>query len=132
MKEIKLDSGAILKISHTPFSVSKSLYQAIVEEMKGISIQGNSDLNEMLKNLLCIGFSSKKIESSLNDCLKYCLYNSGKGDFKIDDSTFESTESRSDYSMICVEVALENVSPFMKGLYAGLKRVARTIINVPV
>lgn len=130
MKEIKLPSGAILKISNTPFAISKALYQAVLEEMKGLSLTAGTDMNEVLKNLFCIGFSSKKIETALSECLKRCTYNDGKGDLKIDDSTFEAPSAREDYTILCVEVMMENISPFMKGLSVGLKRVSTTIIDV--
>lgn len=131
MKEIKLPSGAILKIGTTPFSVSKALYQAILEEMKGISLSSELQLNEIIKNIFCVGFSSKKIETALQECLKRCTYNAGNGDLKIEESVFEPLEAREDYSLVCVEVTVENIRPFMKGLFAGFKLVSAMLPNVP-
>lgn len=124
MKEIKLQSGALLKISHTPFSESKALYQAVLEEMKSIKLATGAELGDLIKDIFCIGFSSKKVEAALDVCFKRCTYSNGNGDLKIDDKTFESESAREDYSMVCIEVIQENISPFMKGLFAGFKRVS--------
>lgn len=131
MKEIKLPSGAVLKISHTPFAISKALYQAVLEEAKQLKFETGRDLGDILKDVFCLGFSSKRIEAALYECFKRCTYNDGKGDFKIDETTFESMEARQDYTLVCIEVAHENVSPFMNGLSAGSKRILATMQNTP-
>ncbi len=123
MKEIKLPSGATLKISQTPFAVSKALYQAILEEVKSVKISSNQEMSDVMKDLFCIGFSSKKIELCLQECFKRCTYNSGTGDLKIEDSTFEPVLNRSDYATVCIEVIQENIMPFTKGLYAEFTRL---------
>lgn len=130
MKEIKLNSGATLKISTIPFGVAKSLYQAILEEAKTVKFDASTDMAAVIKDLVCAGFSSKKVESALWECLKRCIYNNGKGDFKIEESTFEPVEARTDYSLICIEVMLETVLPFMKGLSAELGRVITMITDI--
>lgn len=118
MREIKLPSGAILKVNPAPFAVSKALYQALLRELKGISIGMNLEVTGMLKDIFCVGFSSKEVEACLWECFKRCTYNSGSGDLKIDDQTFEPVERRDDYMKVCVEVARENTLPFAKSLYA--------------
>lgn len=127
MKEITLPSGAVLKMTHTPFAVSKALYQAILEEMKGLKMSHEMEVSSVLKEIFCIGFSSKKVETALWECLKRCTYNNGAGDLKIDDTTFEPIAAREDYSLVCIEVMRENISPFMKGLYAELPRILAMI-----
>lgn len=121
MKETKLPSGALLKIGDTPFAVSKNLYQAILEAAKELRIDFSTDRIALYKNIFCIGFSSPKIEACLWDCFKHCIYNSGSGDFKIDQSTFEPLKAREDYVHVCIEVAKENTGPFVKSLYAAYK-----------
>ena len=131
MKEIKLPSGAVLKIQLAPFSDAKALYQAVLEEIKLIEISSKEDLTSVFKNLACVGFSSKKIEQCLEVCFKKCLYNSGKGDLKIDKDTFEPIENRGDYLFVCVEVAKENILPFMKSLYAQYLQFLAILPSVP-
>ncbi len=118
MREVKLPSGAVLKIQPAPFAVAKSLYQALLKEMKGIAIGPQSNMQDMFKDAFCIGLSSLEIEACLWECFKRCTYNGGAGDLKIDDQTFEPVERRDDYVKVCVEVGRENVLPFGKSLYA--------------
>lgn len=120
MKEIKLPSGAILKITLSPFSESKALYQAILEELKQLELTKDS-VENFLKNFACVAFSSKKIEQCLEVCFKRCTYDCGKGELKIDKDTFEPLENRGDYIDVCVAVVEENVAVFMKSLYAKLE-----------
>ncbi len=114
MKEVKLPSGAALKISEAPFSDAKNLYQAVLDEMRAVNFGFDSDLTAVFKDLACIGFSSKKVDAALEPCMKRCLYNG----LKIDTSTFEKSEARKDYVSVCVAVLKENIEPFMNGLYA--------------
>lgn len=121
MKEIKLPSGNVLQMGHTPFSESKALYQALLEEAKGVQFDSKQDFAAVIKDMFCAGFSSKKIEACLEVCLKRCLY----AGLKIEnlDKMFDSKESRQDYSVICIEVVQENIGPFTKGLYAEFVRL---------
>jgi hypothetical protein len=131
MKELKLPSGAVLKIQVSPFSVSKALYQALLKELKDIPISAKTEVSSLYKDLFCIGFASPVIESCLWKCFERCTYNYGAGDFKIDDQTFESVERRDDYMMVCMEVAKENVLPFAKSLYAEYQRIMSMPENIP-
>jgi|SRR5581483_7115895 len=121
MKEVDLPSGAKLKISPTPFGISKALYQSILEEGKVLSLKSNLEIGDLLKEIFCLGYSSKKIEAALWECFKYCLYSDARGEMKIDKDTFEPLSAREDYSIVCFEVALENIIPFLKGLFVELK-----------
>lgn len=125
MKEIKLPSGAMLRIGTIPFGEAKALYQAILLEAKDLKISNTSEIAEILKNLICSGFSSKGIESALNICLKRCTYN----DLRIEESTFEPISARSDYTTIWMEVVEEAITPFTSGLSAGLKRLSALMQN---
>lgn len=117
MIEKKLPSGATLKITLGSFAESKALYQACLEEMRGLHVDPHEEIDvNLFKNLFCVGLSSKKIEAALVPCMKRCLYN----DLKMDDATWEPVEARQDYVMACFEVAKENIAPFAKSLYAEL------------
>lgn len=119
MKEVKLPSGAVLRIDSAPFENSKALYQAILEELRAVPIVGKSEVEEMLKNMACATFSSKKVEAMTWACMEKVLYNN----LRVSKDTFEPVEARGDYIVVCSEVIKENVSPFMKSLYAEFGQV---------
>ena len=114
-----MPSGAILKVVPASFAAAKDLYQALLEEAKGLAIKSDMDMAQVYKDLFCIGFSSKKIEAALWECFKRCTYGGTGADLKVDKDTFEPIEARGDYVQACIEVAKENVLPFVKGLSSG-------------
>lgn len=118
MKEINLKSGAILRITLSPFAESRALYQAILDEFKPLNIGAEKEFAQLFKDLVCTGFSSKKVELCLETCFKRCTYDNGNGPLKIDRDTFEPEEHRQDYIPVCIEVVKENIMPFLKGLFA--------------
>lgn len=127
VKEVKLPSGALLKIHPSPFSIAKALCQAVLKEAKGVEISSETELSSVYKDLFCAGFSSELIDRCLWDCMKRCTYNSGAGDLKIDDQTFEPVKAREDYLTVCMEVAKENILPFTKSLMQEFSRILSTI-----
>ncbi len=130
MKEITLKSGAILKITLSPFAESKALYQALLEEFKTLNVGGERQLVQLFKDLVCTGFSSKKVEQCLEICLKRCTYNNFPGveiGSKIDKDTFEPEANRQDYIPVCIEVVKENVMPFLKGLFAEYRQFSAIV-----
>lgn len=127
MKEVNLPSGAILKITPSPFSIAKALFQALLKEIRDVEVSSKSDIASLYKDLFCIGFSAPEVEKCLWECLKRCTYNSGSGDLRIDEQTFEPLERRDDYLMVCMEVGKENLLPFMKSLYAEFQRTIETM-----
>jgi hypothetical protein len=131
MKEIKLPSGAQLKITPSPFADAKALYQAVLEDLRVLPISAGTDMASLYRDLFCIGFSSKKIEACLWECFKRCTYNAGNGDLKIDKDTFEPVSARDDYWTVCMEVAKENIHPFAKSLYAEYGHILATLKGVP-
>ncbi len=131
MKEIKLPSGALLKIGLSPFAVSKALYQAFLKEIKPLGISAKSDFASLYKDLFCVGFSSPEIEKCLWECFKRCTLDAGAGDLKIDEQTFEPLERRDDYMQVCIEVCKENVMPFMKSLIVQYQRATSILESTP-
>lgn len=125
MDEIGLPSGVILKISKTPFAISKTLYQAVLEELKGIQMKSDGEIADLIKEMSWIWFGSKKVEAALQECFKYCIY----GELKIDKDTFESEKTREDYWQVCVEVLEYNIKPFTKGLFVGSSRLLTTVFG---
>ena len=129
MKEIKLPSGAILKLGVSPFGVSRALFQAVLEEVKDLKIASSDEMAAVYKDIFCIGLSSKKIEACLWECFKKVLYCDKRGDLKIDQDTFEPVSARGDYLAVCIAVAKENIDPFVKGLYVEYKGFFETITS---
>lgn len=129
-RDVKLPSGATLKVQPAPFAEAKALYQAVLDEMKGTPVPQSIDLGNLLKTVLMQAFSSPRIEAALWTCFQKCLYNSGApgaGDLKIDKDTFEPVAARADYTSVCLEVGEENIAPFVKSLYAVWKQMVSTI-----
>lgn len=112
-RSVVLPSGAKLEITVSDFETSKALYQALLEEMKSVPINMDS-AEDTLKNILCSGLSSKKIERCMTECMGRATYNG----LKISSETWEPIEARSDYILVCVEVSRDNVLPFTKSLFA--------------
>jgi hypothetical protein len=129
MKEVKLPSGAVLKINVPAFEVSKALYQTVFEEAKSVIVSGKTEMASVYKDLFCIGVSSKKIEACLWECFKVCTYNGTGADLKIDKDTFEPVTARQDYMTVCIAVAKENIDPFVKSLYAEYGQFFQMILN---
>lgn len=124
MREVVLPSGAKLQISPSPFLVSKALFQSILEEAKSLKLDPQAEIDvNMFKDMFCGGFSSRKIELCLNECLKKVLYNG----LRIDEETFEPDAARQDYVTVCWEVILENVTPFTKALTSKFSAILGSI-----
>ncbi len=110
---MKLLSGKELTTHPADFEVAKALYMTLMEEARGLKIDGKDDINaNLLKDVLCTALSSKKVEAAVWKCMEKCLYEGSK----ITKETFEPVEARADYLEILLEVALENVTPFTKTL----------------
>lgn len=123
MQVVQLKSGATLKLNLSPFAISKTLYQSILREARGISITNETDMASLYKDLFCIGMASPEVEKNLWECFKRCTYDNGSsGDLKITEDTFEPAEAREDYTQVCIEVAKANLLPFVKSLYAEFPR----------
>jgi hypothetical protein len=129
MREVRLESGATLRVSPAPFDIAKSLYQALLAEMRSVPVNAQTDMVSIFKDIYCIGLSSKEVERYLWLCMERCQYNSGKGNLKIEPDTFEPVEARADFVQVCMEVAKENVGPFVKNLYAAYVQVSDVVEN---
>jgi hypothetical protein len=126
MREVDLPSGAKLQIDLAPFSDSHELLQSLTEDIKGVKIAGTDEIDyNMLKDLFCVALSSKRIQTSLDKCLKRAIYNGAA----ISKETWEPAEARQDYIPACYEVAKENIIPFVKGLSAELSPALEMILK---
>lgn len=119
MHTVQLKSGATLKVNLSSFAVSKALYQAILRDARSISVNAQTDMASLYKDLFCVGMSSPEVEKWLFECFKRCTYDNGSsGELVITEDTFEPAEAREDYTQVCIEVAKVNLLPFVKSLYA--------------
>lgn len=129
--EKKLPSGATLKISPAPYADALEFTQVILRELRGVSLDGNvqNDAVNQIKNTLFTVYSSPVIMQAGWKCMSRAIYNNGKGDFKIVEDTFEPAECREDFFAAFFEVALVNVTPFLKSLFAQFSRIPELMKN---
>ena len=126
MTKIDLPSGVELQIQPAPFADAKELYQAFLEELKGLQVDGAQNIDHnFIKNIFCIGLSSKKIEDKIWKCMSRCLYDKAK----ITPDTFEPEAARADYFDVLIEVAKINIMPFTKNLYAKFSQFTGSIVS---
>lgn len=123
-KVIDLPSGKKLEITLAEFSKSKDLFQALMEEGKGLKMDPEAQVDvNFYKDLIFTAMSSKRVELALGECLKRCTYSG----LKIDKDTFEPEEAREDYIGVVVNVGYENIRPFLKNLYAQFAALRKQI-----
>lgn len=119
---ITLPSGAELKITLSPFSVSKDLYQALLKELKALKLDPKAEVDvNFFKDLFCAAFTSKEVETALKKCFEKCIYNDSR--ITNVDDIFENENARDDYFTVCFEVAKANIMPFTKSLYAQYSHI---------
>jgi hypothetical protein len=124
MQEVSLPSGAKLSLGLTPFSVSKALYQALLEEARSVKVEFNTDLDiNLFKDLFISAATSPKVEACMWKCLERCLYNGQR----ITEQTFEPVETRKDYIQVLIEVAKHNVIPFFESLRSAYDQAREKI-----
>lgn len=115
MRELTLQSGAVLRIQPAPFRAAKRLFDALALEIKDAKMDPKEEIDvNFIKGILLGAVASPKVEEALWPCLVNCIYN----DHKITTETFENSDARVDFLEICYEVGKENVFPFMKNLYS--------------
>lgn len=120
MKVHKLPSGAELNLRAAPFEEAHELFKAVMAEGKGLRIELKSELNfNFWKDVACMAFSSERVLAAMKKCQERSTYNGSK----ITADIWEKEEAREDYIPVCAYILTENISPFMKGLYAEFSRL---------
>lgn len=119
MRAVSLPSGGVLNVGAAPFADSKALWQALLDELRGVAFNGE-ELQSILKELFCIGFSSQVLEAHIWNCAKKCTIQPSaiNSPEKVVPDYFEAVERRQDFVTVCSEVVKENVTPFVKALFA--------------
>ncbi len=127
-----LPSGAILRIQLAPFGDANALRKALLKELHDVEIRTSGEVVDMIKNALCIGFSSDQVEHFAWLCARRCtIEQPGKGQLKIDkDTTFEPAEARQDYITVMVEVVKANVLPFGKSLFSAFREYMGVVESI--
>lgn len=113
MREVNLESGAVLKVGAIPFDAANNLKKAVMKELTLIPVSSQQHVMEVYKNYFCQVFSSDEAEKWLWQCLARCTYNG----LKIDKATFEPEEARADFSLVQMEVGVLALGPFLKPLW---------------
>lgn len=115
IRKVKLLSGAELAINPAPFRDGRALYQSVFSESRALRFDPTVEVDvNFKKDVWCVMLASKLIEEALWKCFERCTYNG----LKITEDTFEPVEARGDYFELCMEVGMDNIAPFMKGLSA--------------
>lgn len=120
-REVKLPSGACLRITTATFERAHELFKAYCEEVKGLDVKMDKDVDIALdKNVFCTLVTSPKIENALRECMKSVTYNGAV----VSLDTFKDPETWGDYVDVCLEVAKDNINPFTKNLSARFPAAA--------
>lgn len=114
MKTVVLPSGAKLDITASPFAVAKNLFQSVLKELKSVKVDSQAQVFNLAKDTVCSLICSPEVEAALSECMKKVAYK----DKRITADTFEAIDAREDYLEVCYEVAKENLTPFMRHVYA--------------
>lgn len=124
LREVHLPSGAMLKVQPAKFTDARALLAAVTAEFRSFAIASETQIAAVWKELACIGFSSASVEKALWSCMQGCLYLPAGSEvpLKLAADIFEAVERRDDYISVCMEVAKENIGPFMKSLFALFSR----------
>lgn len=131
MRAVSLPSGGVLNVAAAPFKDAKALWQQLIAEIQTVQFSG-MDLQSVLKDLFCVGFSSQALEGHIWNCAVRCTIQPSKLATieKLTPDYFEEVERRGDFITVCSEVVKENVNPFVKSLFAEWQAGYTTIESI--
>ena len=115
MKKLTLPSGRILEVGLSPWETGENLYQTIAGELLKMVSSAHQELDESF--ILKIGLlvvSSKEVKRDIWACTPKCLIDGER----LTRDHFEDEAHRDDYLLAMKEIAMVNIMPFMKSLYA--------------
>lgn len=127
MDDIKLPSGALLKVNLAPFGEARALHKAFLDASKTIQVVTGAQVVNVYKDVDCLMFSNEKIDGAAWKCMSRCLYDG----LKIDETTFESEKARDDFTTVYREVTRANLRPLMRNLSAGCLLFLTALENAP-
>jgi hypothetical protein len=121
MKEITLPSGKKAKITPSSFADSKAVYQALIKELRNIEINPKDEVNvNFIKGLFCSLITSDEIEATVLKCAERVEY---AGERVVNTDIFDSEDGKMDYFPLMREVAMVNIAPFTKSLFAEFENL---------
>lgn len=124
--EVKLPSGAELKVTLSEFDVADDLLKAYASAIKGMRISADDELDfNLFKDIITTGISDKDIQKHLWKCAERASYNG----VRIDRNTFQPAEARQDYLPAMFEIGKANLYPFLKGLFAKYAPLVEKVLN---
>ena len=93
--------------------VLKEVQKLDFSDFNGIAFNALTEMDMLrLKTPLCSILASEELIEAAKTCFKKCTYNG----FKIDIDTFENSDARRDFIIVCYHVIWENISPFFENL----------------
>lgn len=120
-QKVSLPSGAELEITLAPFLEGEKLFSATAECLKGVKVDGNTEVQDLTSNLNSIKdmflscLTSQEMKSAILACLKRCTYNNQR---ITSWDIFDDAKAREDYLTVCWEVCKFNLAPFTKSLFS--------------
>lgn len=126
MRVVDLPSGKKLELNTAPFADADELWQAFAAEMRDVPLQIDiTEDVEFFKNMACASVASIRVREAVWKCMRRCRY----GIEPIGEGSFEPVETREDYMPAYIEVAKENILPFLKGLYAVSSQLKELLVG---
>lgn len=128
--KVSLPSGAELEMTLAPFMEGERLFAATAECLKGVKVDGNSDVNDLTSNLNSLKdaflscLTSQAMKDAILACLKRCTYNKQR---ITSWDIFDDIKAREDYLAVCWEVVRFNLSPFTKSLFSKLSGLIESV-----
>lgn len=128
--KVSLPSGAELEMTLAPFMEGERLFSATAECLKGVKVDGNSDVTDLtsnlnsLKDMFLSCLTSQAMKEAILACLKRCTYNKQR---ITSWDIFDDIQAREDYLAVCWEVVKFNLTPFTKSLISKFNEVTKNI-----
>lgn len=128
-EKVSLPSGAELEITLAPFLEGERLFSATAECLKGVKVDGNTDVQDLTSNLNSIKdmflscLTSQEMKNAILACLKRCTYNKQR---ITSWDIFDDANAREDYLTVCWEVCKFNLAPFTKNLFSKFSEFTTT------
>lgn len=129
-EKVSLPSGAELEMTLAPFMEGERLFSATAECLKGVKVDGNTDVSDLtsnlnsLKDMFLSCLTSQAMKEAILACLKRCTYNKQR---ITSWDIFDDVQAREDYLAVCWEVVKFNLTPFTKSLISKFNEVTKNI-----
>ena len=129
-EKVSLPSGAELEMTLAPFMEGERLFSATAECLKGVKVDGNTDVSDLtsnlnsLKDMFLSCLTSQAMKEAILACLKRCTYNKQR---ITSWDIFDDINAREDYLAVCWEVVKFNLTPFTKSLISKFNEVTKNI-----